>query len=267
MLPLHQAATRRGYRPQDKGLSAGSASVARRRRRPSAIICRAWARSSERPTLRAPATRSSFRYQTENSPLSRSPRQTSLVPLVGGADVLEAGPVGEVAEEVGDDLVVARRRRACCRRRGCPAASPRPSARPGSGGRGRRSRRSSSRRRRRCPATEVCSFESQTIAVADLDPRPLGEHRVRLDPGADHDRVALDASPLLVDDRLDPAVALEGAQLLAAVEGDARWTPAAAGTSARRPRRRSARGRRPPSPRSCTWCPRAVSEAATSLPM
>src|SRR4029077_12540129 len=28
------------------------------------------------------------------------------VPLVGGADVLEAGPVGEIAEEVGDDFVI-----------------------------------------------------------------------------------------------------------------------------------------------------------------
>src|SRR4051794_2322448 len=28
------------------------------------------------------------------------------VPLVGGADVLDAGPVGEVAEEVGHDLVI-----------------------------------------------------------------------------------------------------------------------------------------------------------------
>ena len=83
-----------------------SAPRRRRRRRASASRRRASARSSERPTLSAPATLPSFRYQTENSPPSRSPRQISSSHSCGGADVLEAGPVGEVAEEVGHDVVV-----------------------------------------------------------------------------------------------------------------------------------------------------------------
>ena len=47
-------------------------------------IRRASARSSERPTLRAPATRPPFRYQTENSPSSGSILDHSLIIYGGG---------------------------------------------------------------------------------------------------------------------------------------------------------------------------------------
>ena len=124
---------RRRLRRSPKGRCRGRrCGRGRRRRRRRRRACgRASARSSERSTLRAPATRPSFRYQTENSPLVAVAAPDLLVPVLRRADVLEARPVGEVAEEVGHDVVVARRRRACCRRRACPAASPRPSARPG----------------------------------------------------------------------------------------------------------------------------------------
>ena len=44
---------------------------------PDSIRARAWMRSSERPTARAPATRPSFQYQAENSPSSIEPRTTT----------------------------------------------------------------------------------------------------------------------------------------------------------------------------------------------
>ncbi len=57
--------------------------------------------------------------------------------------------------------------------------------------------------------------------VVDLEPGPLGQHRVRLHPGADHDQVAVEAPAALGQHRADPAVALEGAHRLAADEGHA----------------------------------------------
>src|SRR5262249_53198949 len=77
VLPLHQAATD----SQDIDARALSASAicsrAAETSTPSASRRRASARSSERSTLSAPATLPSFRYQTESSPASRSPRQIS----------------------------------------------------------------------------------------------------------------------------------------------------------------------------------------------
>ncbi len=116
---LHQGATRRAEEYRRAGSTADQAPIAERSLSGSAICSlapetstpsasrrRASARSSERSTLRAPATRPSFRYQTENSPLSRSPRQISSSQSLAGPTYSRLGPVGEVAEEVGDDLVV-----------------------------------------------------------------------------------------------------------------------------------------------------------------
>src|SRR4029077_223963 len=57
--------------------------------------------------------------------------------------------------------------------------------------------------------------------VVDLEAGPLGQHRVGPHTGADDDHVALDAEAALGHDRPDPAIALEGLQLLTAVELDA----------------------------------------------
>ena len=73
-----------------------------------------------------------------------------LVPALRGADVLEARPVGEVAEEVGHHpigLLLPHHRPAAC----WPCAARRPSARPGAGARGPRCRTSRHPPRRRCP--------------------------------------------------------------------------------------------------------------------
>ena len=92
------------------------------------------------------------------------------------------------------------------------------------------------------PSAEVCSFESQTIPFVDLEPGALGQHRVGAHAGADDHRVALDRAAALGHHRLDPPVALEGLQLLAAEHLDAlrleQLLEPAAGVLAEGPRQR-----------------------------
>jgi hypothetical protein len=128
---------------------------------------------------------------------------------VGGPDVLEAGPVGEVAEEVGDDLVVA-----IVAEHGTADMD--------------------ALLHRHVPVLDVDAavVDDAVVGAAvaggvdaldrgpqpgvaddcavDLEPGPLGEHRVGAHPGADDDGVALEAEAALRDDPLHPAVALEG---------------------------------------------------------
>ena len=185
----------------DRGeVAAGSAicSLAAETSTPSASRRRASARSSERSTLSAPATLPSFRYQTENSPPSRSPRQISSSHSCGGADVLEARPVGEIAEEVGDDVVVgvlaehvAGGVHALLHRH-VPVLDPQPAAVDDAVvgaavaggvdalGRG-------------------LQLRVADDPVVDLEPGALGEHRVGAHAGADDHRVALDREAALGD--------------------------------------------------------------------
>src|SRR5215207_4093997 len=143
------------------------------------------------------------------------------VPLVGGADVLHARPVGEVAEEVRHDFVVGIGAEHVgagvdpLLHRDVPVldvdAAAMDDAVVGAAVAG------GVDPRRRSLKLGV----ADDAAPADLDPRPLRQHRVGPHAGADDDRVALDREPALANDRLDPAVTLEGAQGLAAVEADA----------------------------------------------
>ena len=232
---------------------------------PSASIRRASARSSERPTLRQPATRPPCRYQTRELAALAVAAPDLLVPLAGRADVLEAGPVGEVAEEVGDDVVVGVVAEHVAGDVRCPAASPRPSARRGSGGRGRRCRRSSSRRPRRCPAPRSAA-SSRRRSRRRPRSRPAGPASRRVARRRRRRPRRTRCSPLLVTTALTrPSPSKASAPRRRGTRR--RAIRAAPGTSARRPRRRSARARRPRSPRSCTCVPCAVSEAATSPPM
>src|SRR6185295_17139327 len=139
-----------------------------------------------------------------------------LVPLLGRADVLEAGPVGEVAEEVGHHLVVgvlaehvAGRVHALLHRH-VPVLDADAAAvnhtlvgtvvagRVDALGRG--------------PQLRVAGN-----AVVDREPGALGEHGVRPHAGADDDGVTLDRQAALRDHALDAAVPLVGLELLAAV--------------------------------------------------
>src|SRR5436853_1985232 len=143
------------------------------------------------------------------------------VPLVGGADVLEARPVGEVAEEVRHDLVVGLGAEHigggvdALLHRHVPVLDVDAAAVDDALIRAAVAGGIDARR----GGPELGVADDAT--VADLDSRSLREHRVGPNSGADDDRVALDREPALAEDRLDPAIALEGAQGLAAVEGDA----------------------------------------------
>ncbi len=117
------------------------------------------------------------------------------------------------------------------------------------------------------PSTEVCSFESQTIPSSTSSPARWASIASAPHAGADDDRVALDAEPALGHHRADPAVALEGAQLLAAVE---RRRPCDSSSSWNQRPASSPKVRESATSSIATiehLVPFAVSEAATSVPM
>ena len=107
---VRRRAARRRPRHEAAAESAGhhlhAVGLARRVRSPAAtrsleaISARARSRSSPPPTLSAPRTWPCSRYQTPNFPSSSAPLTTSSSHVVRGPDVLQRGPVGEVAVEV-----------------------------------------------------------------------------------------------------------------------------------------------------------------------
>ena len=99
--------------------------------------------------------------------------------------------------------------------------------------------------------------------VLDLEPGALGEHRVGPARRRRRHRVALDRAAALGHHRAHPSVALEGGELLAAVDGRRRAPRDAPGTSARPARRRSATA---PRPRSSGSCSRRPSRSARRRP-
>ena len=159
------------------------------------------------------------RYQALNSPASRSPRKTTSSHSYGRADVLEARPVGEVAEEVGDlavGLGLAEHRPggvAALLQRDVPVLDPQPAAVDDAvvgadvaGGED--------------PRRRGLELRVADDPVVDLEPGALGEHRVGPHAGADDDHVALDRAAALGDHRRHAPVALERLDLLAADDLD-----------------------------------------------
>ena len=205
---------------------------------PAAISRWAVSRSSGRPTDSAATTRSELRYQAENSPASRSPRQITSSQSDRTADVLERSPIGKVAEEVGHDRVGGLLPEHPPRRVLALLEGDVPVLDPDAGAAVQLAHVAAAVPGREDPRDRGLEAGVADDPVADLEPGPAGEHRVGPDAGADHHRVAVDRQAALGQDRGHPLVALERGNRLAGDDLDPASRPAARGRTAR-PRRRS----------------------------
>ena len=161
-------------------------------------------RAADRQRGREPCQ--SLTYQAVNLPSSAAPAPPDLVPLARRADVLHAGPVGEVGPEVRHDVVRLPACRACSAPRTCPwlKATSQCSI---------RSRRpwttlsySAMSPAAKTPGALVSRNRSVSTPLSVSMPGLLGQPQLRVHARPDHDEVALDLEPGLRDDLADAPV-------------------------------------------------------------